>query len=140
MVNASEIIEGKIQKGIYRMAKKYGSEPYETQILIGFNEEKTEFIYKILRENEPPHPITFKEFMDIGRIDLMQLEAMFEATLGKAFMEQSSELECSMSAIWFIISIAPLDESVDKLNYSLYQGKEYKKEITIEEIIASRNE
>jgi len=125
------IVESTMRKAILRFAKDSNSECSEHQILIAFNAETGTPKYKHLMIGGISKEIPFLEILGL-KFDLLNREMIVSQFISKTFVRYSKEYECLPQNIFVLLSLPHEDEDII---VSLYKGKDFIKEIDLEQLI-----
>jgi hypothetical protein len=125
------IVESTMRKAILRFAKDSNSECSEHQILIAFNAETGTPKYKHLMIGGISKEIPFLEILGL-KFDLLNREMIVSQFISKTFVRYSKEYECLPQNIFVLLSLPNEDEDII---VSLYKGKDFIKEIDLEQLI-----
>ena len=125
------IVESTMSKAILRFAKDSNSDCSEHQILIAFNTQTEAPKYKHLMIGGITKDISFLEILGL-KFDLLNREIIVGQFISKTFLRYSKEYECLPQNIFVLLSLPDEDEDVI---LSLYKGKDFIKEIDLEQLI-----
>jgi hypothetical protein len=126
------IVENTMQKAIMRFAKESNSEPTEHQIMISYNAELDCPRYKHLMIGGGATEVTFLQILGL-KFDLMQRELLVKDFITKTIHRFAKELSVEPTKVFVIISLNKEDNDFVVLH--LYSGKNFIKEISLEQLI-----
>jgi serine protease inhibitor ecotin len=126
------LVENTMKKAIIRFGKESNSEPTEHQILITYNAELDCPRYKHLTIGGYSKEITFLEILGL-KFDLMQRELIVKEFINKTLHRFAKEQNSDPTKMFVILSLN--EEDVDEVKLHLYNGKNFIKEINLEQLI-----
>lgn len=126
------IVENTMQKAIMRFAKESNSDPMEHQIMISYNAELDCPKYKHLTIGGGSRDVTFLNILGV-KFDLMQRELIVKDFITKTIKRFANELNTDPTKVFVIISLNKEDDDFVALH--LYSGRNFIKEISLEQLI-----
>lgn len=126
------IVENTMTKAINRFAKESNTTPTDHQILISYDAENDCPKYKHLMVGGGAIEITFLQILGL-KFDLMQRELIVKEFITKTLKRFAEQNQTEPSKMFVVISVDSEDFDVPKLH--LYHGKNFIKEISLEQLI-----
>ena len=126
------IVENTMTKAINRFAKESNTTPTDHQILISYDAENDCPKYKHLMVGGGGIDITFLQILGL-KFDLMQRELIVKDFITKTLKRFAEQHNTEASKMFVVISVESEDFDVPKLH--LYHGKNFIKEISLEQLI-----
>jgi len=126
------LVENTMKKAIIRFAKESNSEPTEHQILITYNAEQDCPKYKHLSIGGFSKEISFLEILGL-KFDLMQRELIVKDFINKTLHRFAKDQNSEASKMFVILSLN--EQDLDEVKLHLYCGKNFIKEINLEQLI-----
>ena len=130
----SEYVEKIMRGGITNFAKQAGKTPYESQILITWDDANQKPKYKKLIQDLGSEEVTFNQILNV-KFDMLNREAIVGQFITGILDRYSRELNCLMSQCFVLIFLEQTSEEEDELRLYLYKGSEKIRELELEQLL-----
>jgi hypothetical protein len=129
-----EYVEKIMRGGITNFAKQEDKTPYESQLLITWDDANQKPLYKSLIQNSTSRPVTFNQILNV-KFDMLNREAIVGQFITGVLDRYSKQMDCMMSQCFVLIFLEQTSEEDDELKLYLYKGKEKIRELELEQLL-----
>lgn len=130
----SDYVEKIMRGGITNFAKEAQKTPYESQLLISWDDYNQKPKYKSLIQDGTSREVTFNQILNV-KFDMLNREAIVGQFITGVLDRYSKEMSCMMRECFVLIFLEQTSAEEDELRLYLYKGKEKIRELELEQLL-----